>query len=206
MRTSSRASSLTRRPMSRFNLTLSELSSYRLKEGHEAACVERTPSPMKVLFLDSGLRTSPVKVVNMSACISACDSPHLKTPLKAKRESATLIAHRKWKAHVKRSSSPPSELTSFRIKKRSQLPAITAKPPFQLLVKVPLQADQTPHFTMTMTPKHKRSRLETDELVRHLMLNRKIKHEGLIKAYVRPVLRVVLPTNLHKQVQSEDEF
>jgi hypothetical protein len=211
MRPSSRPCSHTTRPMSRFNLTLSELSSYRLDEVHglgevQAAYVERTPSPMKVLFSDSGHRTSPVTVVNMSVCISACDSPHLKTPFKAKRESATLIAHRKWKANIKRSISPPKELTSFKIKKRTRMPSVPAKTPYQLLPSEPIHMEQVPHFTMTMTPKNKRSRLGTDELVRHLMLSRKIQRQSMMKGYAAPMLRVALPTNLHKHVQSEDEF
>mmetsp|Transcript_9660 Transcript_9660/g.18902 ORF Transcript_9660/g.18902 Transcript_9660/m.18902 type:complete len:211 (+) Transcript_9660:62-694(+) len=165
--------------------------------------IRRSPSPA----LDSGQKQSPVKVVDMSAYIFKGETLTAKPPSRAKRESAAMIAHRKWQTSktIKRTRLETSlELSAQNFFQSHQRAQSTFKP--APVSTEPPVSQKTSHFSLTMTPKNRVSRVEADELVRHLLLNKHTRHRSILQSLEHkgpPKRKIVLSSGLHKSIGTE---
>lgn len=196
------------RPRSR--APMSEDFDYGLNQGSLLKSPNQiyTPAPLS----DFVMRTSSVRVVDLSGAIfKGGESPSCKAVSRSKRESATIIAHRKWQtSKLIRKTEPKASLGALKgLKIKEGFKQVSPHRNSTELVKPQAIQDDIPReasFRLSMTTKNhgqlnhewiggprgistasdQRSaerRAEADQLVRHLLLNRHNRHRQKLQSF-----------------------
>jgi hypothetical protein len=162
----------------------------------------RTPSPVQSFLLDSG-RNSPLKTFDAAAYLSRYDVL-TKTPSKAKRESAALIAQRRWKTskHFNKAYArkTPDELRVMKFSKEKPV-----KSEGRSRTRLTLQGPEAfKRISVTITPKTRMSRVEADELVWSLLQNKHDRYYNVMQTLKQKApARLGMPGRFSKSIQSD---